>query len=138
MGFIFLSLVLASFSEDATGARGVRRLLRGEQPGNDAWDAIVSGAPKSGSLKQLSAREIQPIFENLCSSDFKSIRSLVSSTKGYEDAYSMLERDEGAGWRLLFRLLARGMLTDPKTNDTLKVTCNSLIREASGGLFKDT
>ena len=138
MGFIFLALVLASFSEDSTGAQTARRLLSGRQPGSDAWDAIISGAPKPGSLKQLSSREIQPIFENLCSSDFKSFRDWVSSNKGYGDAYFMLEKDEGAGWRLIFRLLARGMLKDPKTNETLKVTCNSLIKEASGGLFKDT
>ena len=49
---------------------------------------------------------------------------------------NVLEKDNGAGWKLVFRLLARGRLTDPETDRPLLVTCNTLIRE-SEDLFKD-
>ena len=49
----------------------------------------------------------------------------------------MLEDNEGAAWKLIFKMLARGRLVDPETEKPLKVSCASLIRD-NEVLFSDT
>lgn len=49
----------------------------------------------------------------------------------------MLEGDEGAAWKLIFKMLARGRLVDPETSKPLKISCGGLIRD-NESLFSDT
>jgi hypothetical protein len=49
----------------------------------------------------------------------------------------MLERDEGAAWKLIFKMLARGRLYDSDRDKPLRVSGASLIRD-NEILFVDT
>lgn len=49
----------------------------------------------------------------------------------------MLEKDNGAGWKLIFKLLARGRLYDENKEKPLKITGIGLVREYKS-LFEDT
>ena len=136
VGFAFLYLILASFSEDASGAQSARAILQGKTVGIlDLWESL-NVEPGTGIPNQLSSREIQALFENACGSDFKAFREQISLLKGYSDAFILLEKDAGAGWKLIFRMLARGQLIDPDSKSKIKVTCNTLIRDGFD-LFKD-
>ena len=59
------------------------------------------------------------------------------SIKGWEESYEILERDEGAAWKLIFKLLARGMLYDSDREKPLKISGRSLVRDQEL-LFSDT
>jgi len=137
LGLIFLELVLASFSEDATGAQRVRLELAGEKQPQLSFFERIAEVQTPQAKAQLSQRELAQVFEELCDSDFQSLRTLVSSTPGWKDASQMLEEDEGAAWKLIFRLLARGRLASEISGKPLKITGASLVRD-NGILFDDT
>lgn len=50
---------------------------------------------------------------------------------------SILEQDNGAAWKLIFKLLAGGRLYDNEKEKQLRITGNSLVRE-NKILFSDT
>ena len=49
----------------------------------------------------------------------------------------MLEKNEGAAWKLIFKLLAKGRLYDNEKEKPLQITGNGLVRE-NKILFSDT
>ena len=102
---------------------------------NIFWDNIVNENPEV-YRSQVSCRELQTLFETVCNSDFQSFRDILSAIKPWEESLKMLECDNGACWKLIFRLLARGKLVDPVNNLPLKITCYSLIRD-NLKLFED-
>jgi hypothetical protein len=48
-----------------------------------------------------------------------------------------LERDDGAAWKLIFKLLAKGRLYDNDKQKPLQITGSGLVRE-NKDLFDDT
>lgn len=69
--------------------------------------------------------------------DSETIKTHGRSIKDWNESYVMLESDEGAAWKLIFKMLARGRLVDPETSKPLKISCGSLIRD-NESLFSDT
>jgi hypothetical protein len=63
--------------------------------------------------------------------------SLRRSIDKFADAVTLLERDQGAAWKLIFKLLARGRLFDNDKDKPLKITGSRLLREHKE-LFVDT
>lgn len=63
--------------------------------------------------------------------------SAPSSISEYKDSVSVLERDGGAAWKLVFKLLAKGRLYDNEKEKPLQITGNGLVRE-NRALFADT
>jgi hypothetical protein len=59
------------------------------------------------------------------------------SVKPWSEGFEVLELEEGAGWKLIFKMLARGRLVDPDTNKALRISGSSLVRD-NEALFKDT
>jgi hypothetical protein len=55
----------------------------------------------------------------------------------YKEASDKLENNDGAAWKLIFKLLARGSLYDNNREMQLKVTAGSLLRESADDLFVD-
>lgn len=126
-----------------------------KDPSTMMWDAVTGG--DAGSRVQLTSREIQDVFETVCQSDFKafrefvkyynilffrfsvnlSISSHVRSIKPWSEPLAVLELGNGACWKLVLRMLARGRLRDPSTNLSLKITCRTLLIENREELFKD-
>jgi len=53
---------------------------------------------------QLSLKELQELFEETCDSDFQSLRTFVSAIEPWKDAVAVLERDQGAAWKLIFKV----------------------------------
>ena len=131
IGLAFMQLVIGSFVEDTQGAMKARAKLSGK---NQMLEMMMNTDPSART--QLSVDEIGSIFENTCDSDFASFRDFVNSIPEWSLPSEMLEANNGAGWKLILRLLARGRLTDPQTGDRLKVTPSSLIKE-SKLLFED-
>ena len=80
---------------------------------------------------------MQKIFETLCDNDFQSLREFVTSIDAWKDAVVVLEKDQGAAWKLIFKLLARGRLYDEDGLKPMKITGLGLIRE-NKPLFADT
>ena len=62
--------------------------------------------------------------------------SLSSSIKEWKTGVEALEMDSGAGWKLIFKLLARGRLYDEARERPLKVTGAGLVAE-NKALFSD-
>lgn len=62
---------------------------------------------------------------------------MCRSIKDWGESYAMLEEGEGAAWKLIFKMLARGRLVDNETEKPLKISCASLIRD-NELLFRDT
>ena len=60
-----------------------------------------------------------------------------SSIDNWKDSVSVLEKNEGAAWKLIFKLLAKGRLYDKDREKPLQITGNGLVRENSL-LFSDT
>jgi len=81
-------------------------------------------------MTQLTQREFQSLFEDYCDSYFALLRDVVTGVRGWEDAVGMLEAGDGAGWKLIFRMLARGSLYKDDGVSKLKVTCSRLVRDA--------
>jgi len=90
------------------------------------------------NLTQLKQREWQRIFEELCSFDFADLRSFVQTIEPWKASAKLLEQNEGAMWKLIFKLLAKGRLFDEKKNKPLKVSGRSLLSEYREQLFIDT
>lgn len=55
----------------------------------------------------------------------------------WKEALAVLERDEGAAWKLVFMLLAKGRLFDDAKERPLRITGRGVIR-AHFPLFRDT
>jgi hypothetical protein len=62
---------------------------------------------------------------------------LFSSIGAYKDSVSVLEKNEGAAWKLIFKLLAKGRLYDNDKEKPLQITGSGLVRE-NKVLFSDT
>lgn len=60
-----------------------------------------------------------------------------SSIGAYKDPVNVLERNEGAAWKLIFKLLAKGRLYDNDKEKPLQITGSGLVRE-NKVLFSDT
>jgi hypothetical protein len=73
LGFVFLSLVLASYSEDSTASRATRALLGYDEPTSIN---IFTKAEEIDNT-QISAEDLQKLFETICNSEFQSIRSYI-------------------------------------------------------------
>eukprot|EP01038_Epipyxis_sp_PR26KG_P016474 gene16474-22473_t len=73
LGFVFLELVLASFSDDNFGAQITRTMMTGiESP-----SAKLIHRVEDVNRSQLSQKELQQLFETQCQSDFKRLREFV-------------------------------------------------------------
>lgn len=137
LGFIFIQVIIASFCDrNNLGAREVRNILAGVKTADSVLDGIMAEASKIDQ-NQLNQREFQKVFETICDSDFQSFRLFVKSVKGWREGYEMLEANEGAAWKLVLKMLARGRLYDTDREKPLKVTGASLIRDHEN-LFFDT
>jgi len=90
------------------------------------------------NLSQLKQKEWQRIFEELCSFDFANLRSFVQSIAPWKASFKLLEQNEGAMWKLIFKLLSRGRLVDDEKKNKVKVTGKSLLSEYRRQLFYDT
>lgn len=90
------------------------------------------------NLTQVKQKEWQRIFEELCSFDFANLRSFVQTIEPWKASFKLLEQDEGAMWKLIFKLLSKGRLVDDKKNRSLKVSGKSLLSEYREQLFFDT
>ena len=101
---------------------------------NEVLEVMMNTDPTART--QLSVDEIGNIFDTTCESDFATFRDFIKSIPEWSIPSQMLEADNGAGWKLILRLLARGRLTDPQTGERLKVTPSTLIKE-SKVLFED-
>ena len=66
-----------------------------------------------------------------------TLHSFRRSIDKFTDAVALLERDQGAAWKLIFKLLARGRLFDNDKDKPLKITGSRLLREHKE-LFVDT
>jgi hypothetical protein len=131
LGLVYLELILASFSEDNAGAQAAR--VRLGKVVNDGFLTPI----ENRNLSQLNVRELQQVFESLCGSDFQTLRLFVTSIDAWKDAVTVLERDQGAAWKLVFKLLARGRLYDDVLERPIKVTGKGLVKE-NKSLFADT
>jgi len=135
LGFCFLELVLASFSEDNMGASVARSKIGGSE---EVKTTSIFAKAEELDFTQLSQKELVVVFENYCDSDFAELRTFVGSIKAWKEPYDMLEKDEGAAWKLIFNLLAKGRLRE---NDDLtkmvKIAPRQLINDFSGTLFFD-
>lgn len=161
LGFVFIELVVSSFCDDNTGAQIAREMLSKVHlrffeccifrslvnifVGFTLFEAGKERATKKLlyriediDIRQLSSKEFQQVYEKLCSSDFKEFLQFCNSIKPWSAPMSILQRNEGAAWRLIFKLLARGRLFDETKNKPLKVTGRGLIKEYSDVLFEDT
>lgn len=133
LGFLFLELVLASFSEDNVGASMARAKITGEE-----YKINIFSKAEDLNLSQITQKELIVIFENQCDSDFGTLRSFVGNIKAWKEAYEMLEKDEGAAWKLIFTLLAKGRLREnDDPSKTIKVTPSKLLNDFKGNLFRD-
>lgn len=90
------------------------------------------------NLSQIKQKEWQRIFEELCSFDIANLRSFVQGIEPWKASNKLLEQDNGAMWKLIFKLLARGRLFDEKKNRPLIVSGKSLLSEYREQLFFDT
>ena len=131
LGLVYLELILASFSDDNVGAQ-TARLRLGKEVNNSILTPI-----EDRNLSQLSVRELQQVFETLCESDFQTLRLFVTSIDAWKDAVTILEKDQGAAWKLIFKLLARGRLYDDVLDKPIKITGKGLVKE-NKSLFADT
>lgn len=61
---------------------------------------------------------------------------LFRSVTEWGDAYSMLEADEGAVWRLIFFLLASERLCDDDNGNPIRVTAKSILHRFKS-IFED-
>lgn len=153
LGLVFLELVLTSFSEDTSGAEEARRKLKPKDESVSIWDSLVSRFVESDDgtervlgfglnprgkkvLRHLTQQELKEIFEDLCGSDFERLLSFCRSIGSWKGAVRVLERDGGAGWKLIFTMLAKGRLYDNSRNP-ISLTCGKLIKDFPE-LFKDT
>ena len=135
LGFIFLELIVASFSEDNSGARSARALLRGEEYIANIFERRKDIS--NGELSQVRQKEWQAIFEDLCGSDMGSLRDFVKGTRGWKDAAGILDRSGGAAWKMVFFLLARGRLYENDGSSPIRVTAGAILREHRA-LFAET
>ena len=131
IGLVFMQLVISSFVDDSQGAMKARAKYLGK---NEVLEVMMNTDPTART--QLSVDEIGNIFDTTCESDFATFRDFIKSIPEWSIPSQMLEADNGAGWKLILRLLARGRLTDPQTGERLKVTPSTLIKE-SKVLFED-
>ena len=131
VGLVFIQFVINSFVDDTTGAMKARAKISGR---NEMLEVMMN--PDSTARTQLGVEEISNVFEDICDSDFATFRDFINSIQEWSLPSEMLEANSGAGWKLIFRLLARGRLTDPQTGGRVKVTPSTLIKE-SKVLFED-
>eukprot|EP01041_Mallomonas_annulata_P000539 gene539-1032_t len=144
VGLIFLQFILASFSDDTVGANNARVDITREQNNKNSNtttsssnENMFSSLLVAPNASQLTQREVQTYFENYAEEDLPTLRACVMGTKGWEDAAKVLEMDAGAGWKLIFKLLARGRLYDNDREKPIKITASGLIRDSTD-VFKDT
>ena len=88
-------------------------------------------------FSQLQQREFQQVFEKLCDKDLVRFRSFCLSIPDWKDAVGMLEKDAGAAWKLVLKMLANGSLMEEDRVTPMKITGRKLIRE-SYELFEGT
>mmetsp|Transcript_31835 Transcript_31835/g.43687 ORF Transcript_31835/g.43687 Transcript_31835/m.43687 type:complete len:436 (+) Transcript_31835:161-1468(+) len=132
LGLVFMELIISSFCEDNKGAQMARFRISE----NNKLPGLIYRV-EDVNMKQLDQRELQYILEKKCDSDFQSFREFCSSIQSWKDPVSMLERSDGAAWRMIFKLLSRGRLYDESKQRPLKISGRSLVREYDE-LFSDT
>jgi serine/threonine protein kinase len=120
LGLIFLELIFASFADDTMGARNARKIMSGSMDKVSIFDA-----PEP---TQLNFREIETLFVSVCDSDFAKFRALIASIGGYEDAIAVLEDNNGSAWKVIFRMLARGRLSN-NDGSRMNLTPNAILRQ---------
>eukprot|EP01035_Chromulina_nebulosa_P019335 gene19335-25199_t len=132
LAFVFLEFVISSFCDDNMGARKARDIFD-----TNRKQVTIFTKVDEMDLTQISQREFQRIYEVICTSDFQKLRQFVGSIVEWRDAYDILERDDGAAWKLLFRMLARGSLYESDRVTPIRITGRRLIKD-SINLFSDT
>mmetsp|Transcript_3131 Transcript_3131/g.2780 ORF Transcript_3131/g.2780 Transcript_3131/m.2780 type:complete len:423 (-) Transcript_3131:93-1361(-) len=132
LAFVFLEFVISSFCDDNMGARKARDIFD-----TNRKQVTIFTKVDELDLTQISQREFQRIYEVICTSDFQKLRQFVGSIVEWRDAYEILERDDGAAWKLLFRMLARGSLYESDRVTPIRITGRRLIKD-SINLFSDT
>lgn len=137
LGLVNLELIFSSFSDDSgTGAQSVRDRLEAAKGGTMAKGAFME--PGSAIKPQLSQNEWREVLEVLCESDFQSLRDICQAVGDpWKDAVTCLEADGGAAWRLIFKMLSRGRLYDPKKERPLRMSGKGLVKEYGKELFDD-
>ena len=119
LGLVFIELVVSSFSDDFIGAQVARSRMavarrKQKDGGEGMWSAgegvdsndmgLLETSPYD-QQSQLTSNEWRVIFEQLCDSDFQTLRTFTTSIGAWKDATSMLEDNNGASWRLIFKLV---------------------------------
>lgn len=135
LAFVFLEQIFATFTEDTSGANQVRSRLVENSENRSIIERIKDKA-KPVDLSSFSQSEFQSLFESFCGNDFAKFREVCRETRGWEDTCGVMEADNGAAWRLIFRMLARGTLYETDGTTKMKISCRRLVRGAKG-LFED-
>lgn len=130
LGFVFLELIINSFCDDNIGARRMRAKLSGKEFKID-YLARAEDIDKA----QLRQKEYQQLFEKLCDYDIGLFREAVRNIKEWSPAFDVLEKNNGAAWKLIFTLLAAPTMYDNDLNKPLKVTCASILKDFKNTLF---
>ena len=137
LGFIFLELILAAFTEEPfKGARQARERLKMslDDPKKAKRGSIPTSALAFKADKSLTEKELQTLFEVHCNSDFKRFRNFLAEIPSFSLACEQLDKDGNAAWKLLFKLMARGRLYED--GEQKKVSGRGFIRDAAS-LFAD-
>ena len=132
LGFCFLELALASFTDDFRGANHVRKkfgeaISKRRNEGDKKAAAAVPASTFMPEERPIYERELQSLFEVGCDSDFKKLRQFILDAPGYRVAAEILDLDDNGGWKLIFQLLARGRLY--AEGKQKKVSGRSFIRD---------
>ena len=138
LGFCFLELTLASFCDDFRGANQARKKFQKIYLEKYREERSAQGPLRSSFFSEtdrpLHERELQSLFELGCNSDFKKLRTFFMEIPAYRIPCEVLDLQDNAGWKLFFKLMARGRLYEEGTQK--KVSGRSFIRD-SARLFAD-
>ena len=139
LGFCFLELTLSSFCDDYRGANAARKKFQksyreNQKEGKSKNQAVLPSSFFSPSERPLHERELQSLFELGCDSDFKAFRDFFVDIPAYRIPCEILDLEGNMGWKLLFKLMARGRLYDRGVQK--KVSGRFFIRD-SAALFAD-
>ena len=133
-GLVLLETIVATLSEgeDAAAVKArLKYLLKGpdgEELGLVERISLSSTQGQGARKGPLTHREWARIFELHCQCDFQTMRDVVRDVS--PKASALLEANEGEGFRLLFRLLARGRLVTSLDDASLvPITGRGLVRE---------
>ncbi len=131
LGFVFLELIINSFCDENTGARRMRAKLSGKE-----FKIDYLARAEDIDQSQLRQKEYQQLFEKLCDYDIGLFRESVRNIKEWSAAFDVLEKDNGAAWKLIFTLLAAPTMYDNDLNKPLKVTCATILKDFKTTLFE--